>query len=206
MRLTDLQDNFNKKFAHLATVSDWRHWVALGTAKAASVARDLREAIDDPRVHRVLGHIDALVQPNVSSLGIRLSKITDHSVEVILPDWWRTRNPDGVDEGALLSTAMLAVKTLVGQTAMFASLPVNYGQIQMEKHRPLGGRLRARSEWTHLQQESAWANLRNDGTEATQFRVGFFSDDEMKVAEIVVDVSFVLKASISHAPESGEDL
>lgn len=205
MRLTELQHYFNKKFAQLAPIKDWRHWLTVGVQQGVTLAQDLRNSIDHPKIHQLFGHLEGLLQPQLASLGIRLSKVTDHSVEVVLPDWWRTRNAEGtLDEGTLVTAGFLAVKTLLGQTVMFSHLPVKFDGIQLENNRALQGTLHARVQWTHLQQESVWVDLRQEGTQTVPFQVSFLTEDELKVAELTLEAHFILKEYLSHPSSSQE--
>lgn len=207
MRLTDLQDNFNKKFEHLVTVqplSHWRQWLVQRLENSTSLVNDLKESIDHPKIQELLTHIEGLLNPYLSSLGIRVSKVSPQSIELIVPDWWRTRGlKEGVDEGVLVSAAQFAIQALLRQSNLFSHIPTALVGFELHRVRTVSGQVRVRLEWSALQQEASWAELRNQSVCQVRFPISFFSQDEMLLAEMFVDQKFTLSEKLFQANSGG---
>lgn len=209
MKLSDLQDNFSKKFQHLTAlhpVSQWRHWLAKGVENTGTLLDEIKDSVDHPKVHEAVAHLQALLNPYLSSTGVRATKVSNHFIELLIPHWWRTKNDEGaLDEGVLVSVGLYAVKYLNRQTSLFSHLPMRILRFHFETIHPANSRTKARLEWTPLQQETAWAALKEKSKNEVHFSVGFFNEDEFKVGELFVEVEFTLKEYLSHSPPSAAD-
>lgn len=203
MRLADLQDNFNKKFEHLVAVrplNQWRHWLTQKLENSSTVVHELKDAIDHPRVHELLTHVEGLLNPYLSSLGIRASKVSSQSIELIIPSWWRTQSYDGaIDEGVQVSASQFAIHCLVRQSKLFQNIPSQTEAIELNPVQVAKGKLRARIEWTSLQQEAAWAELRNSSTCTVRYHVSFLSEDDLLTSEVFITRQFRLSEKFFQA-------
>ncbi|MEK2689143.1 DUF4442 domain-containing protein [Bdellovibrio sp. GT3] len=161
---------------------------------AADLAALLEEV--SPKVsHAALGYALDIVRPFSAGMGLRISRLKDTQIEIVIPA--RTRNMNELKqmhEGALLSAAIEAVKILWMRHAPLGNFEIAVTRIESEFFKVQTGECRLRMELAENIREVVLADLRDRRESATTADVQVFDENDQAVGSVQ------LQLKLKHTP------
>ncbi|WP_413582785.1 DUF4442 domain-containing protein [Bdellovibrio sp. HCB288] len=161
---------------------------------AADLAALLEEV--SPKVsHAALGYALDIVRPFSAGMGLRISRLKDTQIEIVIPA--RTRNMNELKqmhEGALLSAAIEAAKILWMRHAPLGNFEIAVARIESEFFKVQTGECRLRMELAENIREVVLADLRDRRESATTADVQVFDENDQAVGSVQ------LQLKLKHTP------
>lgn len=156
------------------------------------VLEDVADGLKSPRARRVFNSALDYLRPYVQSLGLRITSLTRHRVEVLLPAKMRNLDEQNqVLEGAVISAATHAFRLLWNENKLEGDFQLQITSVHLQKQKVLQGDLRLRWELSELHRESIFAELIGQKRSRQETVIGVYNQDDMLVAQVD------LKAEIS---------
>lgn len=145
----------------------------------------LLEEISPKASHAALGYAADLLRPFSVGMGLRISRLSDSQVEVVLPGRTRNKNEEGqMHEGAILAAAVEAARSLLQRHAPLGEFKISSRKIEIENFQPSSGELRFRLELSETLRESVLAELRKRRKSQLDLLVQAYDEKDFVVAEI----------------------
>lgn len=157
-------------------------------------AADLAALLEDvsPKVsHAALSYALDIVRPFSAGMGLRVSRLSDTQVEMVIPA--RTRNMDennGLHEGALTTAAIEAAKLLWSRHAPMGHFEVHVTGIESSFYKIQSEEARARLELAESTRELVLSALRAHREAKAEAEVKVFDEHEQAVADLHLHLSF----------------
>ncbi|KHD88654.1 MAG: hypothetical protein OM95_07560 [Bdellovibrio sp. ArHS] len=157
-------------------------------------AADLAALLEDvsPKAsHAALSYALDIVRPFSAGMGLRISRLSDTQVEMVIPA--RTRNmseSNNMHEGALTTAAAEAAKVLWMRHAPVGSFEVSVARIEAEFFKNQTEDCRIRMELPETTREMVLSALRDHREAKTEAELKIFDDNEQAVAEIRLQLNF----------------
>jgi acyl-coenzyme A thioesterase PaaI-like protein len=158
----------------------------------------LIEEISPKASHAALSYAMDVLRPFSAGMGLRISRLSDTRIEMILP--FRTRNSTedkALHEGALITASIEAAKTLWTRHAPVGHFAIEVRRCQSEFFRTEQADCRLRLEVSETLRETILAELRHRGEAMVDASILVFEENEQAVAEIN------LSLKLSHSPAIG---
>lgn len=164
---------------------------------AADLAALLEEV--SPKVsHAALSYALDIVRPFSAGMGLRVSRLSDTQVEMILPS--RTRNfneLNGMHEGALTTAAIEAAKLLWSRHAPLGDFEVRLSRIESSFYKNQTDECRLRLELSESTREMVLSALRAHREAKAEAEVKVFDDHDQAVADLHLHLNFKLVPAIA---------
>jgi hypothetical protein len=129
------------------------------------------------------------VRPLTMGMGLRMARLSDTQVEVVIP--YRTKNltENGeLDESVCTVAATEGVKQIWRRHAPLGHVEIDVLEMRFKKHQQLTSGGRARMELDEGLREKVLAQLRETRQSRCENNVAIFDDKDQKVAEISVKI------------------
>lgn len=153
------------------------------------------EEVSPKASHAALSYALDKIRPFSAGMGLRISRLSDFQIELILPA--RTRNFSDTDtfhEGALTTTAIEAAKILWIRHALVGNFDFSVSRIEADFFKAQAGDCRLRMELPEAHRELILAELREKRTATTECEIKIYDDHEQAVGEIHLNLK------LSHIP------
>lgn len=157
---------------------------------AADLAALLEEV--SPKVsHAALSYALDIVRPFSAGMGLRVSRLSDTQVEMVIPA--RTRNlneTNGMHEGALTTAAIEAAKLLWSRHAPMGDFEVNVSRIESSFYKNQTEEARVRLELPETTREMVLSALRAHREAKAEAEIKIFDDHDQSVADFHLHLNF----------------
>lgn len=157
---------------------------------AADLAALLEEV--SPKVsHAALSYALDVVRPFSAGMGLRVSRLSDTHVEMIIPTRTRNLNEQGfLHEGALSTAAIEAAKLLWMRHAPMGTFNIQVTKLEIELFRELSEEGRLRLEVPESTIEVVLAEVRDTRESEADADVRIADGNEQTVAEVRMHLKF----------------
>jgi acyl-coenzyme A thioesterase PaaI-like protein len=170
--------------------------------------KDLALALDEisPAGSRTaLNIILELLLPFRFGLGLRIARLADDSIEVVLPLRKKNLNEKGLmHEGAIVTTAVESSQTLWQRHALVGDFNVQVLELKTHFHKEATDSLRARMELPPIEREDALNFVRSMGFVEHTSRVNFYDENEQLVAEVELKQKLTWMQTLENKASSAE--
>lgn len=157
---------------------------------AADLAALLEEV--SPKVsHAALSYALDVVRPFSAGMGLRVSRLSDTHVEMMIPIRTRNLNEQGfVHEGALSTAAIEAAKLLWMRHAPMGNFTIQVTKFEMDSFREIAEEGRLRLEVPESTIEVVMAEIRDTRESEAEASVRVSDGNEQTVAEVRMTLKF----------------
>lgn len=135
-----------------------------------------------------------------AGMGLRVSRLSDTQIELVLPARAKNKRGDVFHEGALITAAIEAGTTLWNRHAPLGHFELGIQNVQCDVHRSVGHDLRVRAELGETQRETVLSQLRQGGESSGDLEVQILDEAGQRVADIVLQLRMKLTPALS-SPE-----
>jgi len=161
------------------------------------IVEEVSEAIDAKSPKSVLNFALDALKPYLKALGLRISRLSEEKIEVILPEKYHTTGTDEQpDEGAICSAASFAFRQLWRRNAPKGKFSISIQKLNFEKIRNMKGDLSFRFELPKLSREAIFADLADKEQSDSEFVIHIYNGDEQIVGEIHIQAHLHLNKSL----------
>lgn len=171
-------------------------------------ATDLAALIEEvsPKASNVaLSYALDIVRPFSAGMGLRVSRLSDSNIEMVIPARTRNMNEENImHEGALAGASVEAAKILWLRHAPLGDFKMNALKINMNIHKVCSGDCRIRMELPENLKENVLAQLRNSREGQAEVLLNIFDGDDQSVGDIVIDFHFLYTPSLGTSTQSKE--
>lgn len=168
--------------------------------RLTDLVEEVSEAIDAKSPKTVLNFALDVIKPYLQALGLRVSRISEENIEVILPAKFQSTSQDQqLDEGAICSAGIFAFKQLWKKNSPKGKFSISIQKIIFEKirtHQFEHGDLSLRFELPKLTRETIFADLSDRENNQSQFLILVYNQSEHIVAEIHLVADLHLNKSL----------
>lgn len=156
------------------------------------------EEISPKASHVALGYALNLIRPFAAGMGLRVSRLSDFQVEVVIPSRLRNRNENQqIHEGAVLAAALEGARLLWERHAPLGEFEMHSRKIQMDFFKKDSEDLRLRLELSETLRESILAELRTRRESASDMTAQIYDKNDQLVAEVQMQLG------LTHTPSLG---
>ena len=137
-----------------------------------------------------------VLRPFSAGMGLRISRLSDHQVEMILPA--RTRNmteAKELHEGALTTAAVESAKLLWMRHAPLEGFDVRATKIEAEFFKTHKEQCRLRMELNEQEREAVLATIRQHRKASSECEVQIFDESEQAIGQVLLQLQF------EHSPQ-----
>ncbi|ASD62351.1 DUF4442 domain-containing protein [Bdellovibrio bacteriovorus] len=162
-----------------------------GIRLSAADLAALLEEVSPKASHAALSYALDIVRPFSAGMGLRISRLSDTQVEMVVPA--RTRNLNEVKtmhEGALVTAAIEAAKLLWMRHAPMGSFEINVTRIESELFKVTSEECRVRMELPETVREVVLAEVRDHREAKAEVELKAFDSNDQAVAEFRLHLSF----------------
>lgn len=162
-----------------------------GIRLSAADLAALLEEVSPKASHAALSYALDIVRPFSAGMGLRISRLSDTQVEMVVPA--RTRNLNEVKtmhEGALVTAAIEAAKLLWMRHAPMGSFEINVTRIESELFKVTSEECRVRMELPETVREVVLAEVRDHREAKAEVELKVFDSNDQAVAEFRLHLSF----------------
>jgi acyl-coenzyme A thioesterase PaaI-like protein len=150
----------------------------------------LIEEVSPKASHAALSYALDMVRPFSAGMGLRVSRLSDSHIEMILPVRARSLNESShLHEAAFVTAAIEAAKILWMRHAPMGAFEINVIRIQADFLKQFGDECRARIELSESTRETILAEIRDRREAKSSVEVKFFDDNEQALAEIRLELN-----------------
>lgn len=169
-----------------------------GIRLSAADLAALLEEVSPKASHAALSYALDIVRPFSAGMGLRISRLSDTQVEMVLPA--RTRNMNDLNqihEGAVVTAAIEAAKLLWMRHAPMGHFEIVVSHVDMEFFKAQGGDCRLRMELSEVTRETILAEIRDRREAKVEGELKVFDENEQAIAELHLQLQF------KHTPALG---
>lgn len=162
-----------------------------GIRLSAADLAALLEEVSPKASHAALSYALDMVRPFSAGMGLRISRLSDTQVEMVIPA--RTRNmsdTQSLHEGALMTAAVEAVKVLWMRHAPMGNFEISVSRSQAGFFKTENEECRLRSELSESLRETVLAELRSQREAEADMNVNVYDSNEQAVAEFHFTLKF----------------
>ncbi|WP_041578053.1 PaaI family thioesterase [Bdellovibrio bacteriovorus] len=162
-----------------------------GIRLSAADLAALLEEVSPKASHAALSYALDIVRPFSAGMGLRISRLSDTQVEMVVPA--RTRNLNEVKtmhEGALVTAAIEAAKLLWMRHAPMGSFEINVTRLESELFKVTSEECRVRMELPETVREVVLAEVRDHREAKAEVELKVFDSNDQAVAEFRLHLSF----------------
>ncbi len=157
---------------------------------AADLAAVLEEV--SPKVsHAALSYALDVVRPFSAGMGLRVSRLSDTQVEMVIPA--RTRNMSElkqIHDGAIVTAGIEAAKLLWMRHAPMGNFDIRVTKMEINLLREASDEVRLRMELPEVMRETVLAEIRDRRESASDVELKVFDGQEQAIAELHLSLSF----------------
>lgn len=138
---------------------------------------------------KILSYALDIMRPYVAGLGLRIVRLSDTQVEIVIPA--RTRNlleDQQVSEAVLIAAGTEAVRHIWARHAPVGHLKIDIQEMNFKKLHEIKGPCRVRMELSEAVREKALAQLRSRRHSENESLLSIFDEKDQKIAELAVKV------------------
>jgi len=145
-----------------------------------------------------------LFRPFSGGMGLRVARISDSQIEIVLPTRRHNLNSEGrIHEGALVTAAVEAAALLWKRHWNQGEVRFHLIEEQMQIHKAdFQGNCRIRMELSETQRESVLGQLRFSNQSETHAIIFIYDDKDQLVGEIALKIKFVLIPALGSSVET----
>ncbi|XGC80574.1 PaaI family thioesterase [Bdellovibrio bacteriovorus] len=161
--------------------------IRLGAADLAA----LLEEISPKASHAALSYALDIVRPFSAGMGLRISRLSDTQVEMVIPA--RTRNmseENSLHEGALMTAAIEAAKLLWMRHAPIGGFHITVTHTEANFFKTCSEECRLRLELSEQSREIILTQVRDNREAKAEAEVKVFDEHEQAIAEIRLNLNF----------------
>lgn len=169
-----------------------------GIRLSAADLAALLEEVSPKASHAALSYALDMVRPFSAGMGLRISRLSDTQVELIIPA--RTRNMNDVNqihEGAVTTAAIEAAKLLWMRHAPLGSFEIFISRAEMEFFKINDRDCRLRMELSEMTRETVLAEIRECREATADAELKVYDENEQTIAELRLQLQF------KHTPALG---
>ncbi|HWU42980.1 MAG TPA: YiiD C-terminal domain-containing protein [Bdellovibrio sp.] len=158
----------------------------------------LLEEISPKASHAALSYALDKVRPFSAGMGLRISRLSDSQVEMVIPA--RTRNLNdtkSMHEGALSTAAIEAAKLLWMRHAPLGHFDISVTRLEAEFFKTASEDCRLRMELSETTREVVLAELRDKREASTETELKIFDEHDQAVGSVI------LQLKLTHMPALG---
>lgn len=162
-----------------------------GIRLSAADLAALLEEVSPKASHAALSYALDIVRPFSAGMGLRISRLSDTQVEMVVPA--RTRNLNEVKtmhEGALTTAAIEAAKILWMRHAPMGVFEINATRIESDLYKVTSEECRVRMELAETVREVVLAEVRDHREAKAEVELKVFDNNDQAVAEFRLHLSF----------------
>lgn len=162
-----------------------------GIRLSAADLAALLEEVSPKASHAALSYALDIVRPFSAGMGLRISRLSDTQVEMVIPT--RTRNfseANHMHEGAITTAAIEAAKLLWMRHAPIGNFEVTVTRIESEFFKNQSDDCRVRMELPETTREVVLAEVRDHRETKAEAELKVFDEYEQAVAELRLSLSF----------------
>jgi hypothetical protein len=164
--------------------------------KVTEAVEDFADHLDAKHPKQALNFALDLLKPYLQALGLRIAKLSEEQVEVIMPEKVLFQNSEHEhDEGAIVTAALFAYKTLWSKNAPKGNFQVQIKKVELEKVRAATGDLHIKILMSKLAREAVFADLADHNSATQEIQLQIYDINKQVVAQ--VQVSAMLKLAVS---------
>ena len=162
-----------------------------GIRLSAADLAALLEEVSPKASNAALSYALDMVRPFSAGMGLRVSRLSDTQVEMVIPA--RTRNmteANQIHEGALITAAVEAAKLLWTRHAPLGNFVVTVSRLDSEFFKTLNSECRLRLELAETTRELVLASLRDHREAKAEAEVRVFDENDQAVADLHLYLNF----------------
>ncbi|WP_413943536.1 hypothetical protein [Bdellovibrio sp. HCB-162] len=162
-----------------------------GIRLSAADLAALLEEVSPKASHAALSYALDIVRPFSAGMGLRISRLSDTQVEMVIPS--RTRNfteTNHMHEGAITTAAIEAAKLLWMRHAPIGNFEITVTRLESEFFKEQSEDCRVRMELPETTREVVLAELRDHREAKAEAELKVFDSNEQAVAELRLNLSF----------------
>lgn len=151
----------------------------------------LLEEVSPKASHAALSYALDIVRPFSAGVGLRISRLSDTQVEMVLPA--RTRNLNDlqqIHEGAMTTASIEAAKLLWMRHAPMGTFEVIVTRVDLEFFKTEKNECRVRMELSEMIRETVLAEIRERRESSASVELKIFDENEQAVADIHLQLQF----------------
>lgn len=155
---------------------------------AADLAALIEEIAPTASRAALSGALDFL-RPFTAGLGLRVARLSDTQIELIIPSRERNRGSDDkLHEGVLIGAGVEAAKLLWSRHAPLGAFDAEVRAMTYDAHRSTSSPVRVRLELGETARENALAQLRKDREATSDLSLRFIDDEEQSIADMTLSL------------------
>lgn len=160
------------------------------------------EEVSPKASHAALSYALDMIRPFSAGMGLRISRLSDTQVEMVVPV--RTRNLNEVrslHEGALVTAAIEASKLLWMRHAPMGTFEIRVTRIESEIFKEINEECRLRMELPETTREVVLAEVRDHREAQADAELKVFDENDQTLAEFRLHLSFKHTPALAAASE-----
>lgn len=162
-----------------------------GIRLSAADLAALLEEVSPKASHAALSYALDMVRPFSAGMGLRISRLSDTQVEMIMPARTRNMNEQNqLHEGAMTAAAVEAAKLLWMRHAPMGNFEITVSRMQCEFFKIQTDEVRLRMELPESTRETVLAELRDRRESKAEAELMIFDDHDQAVAEVHLHLVF----------------
>ena len=162
-----------------------------GIRLSAADMAALLEEVSPKASHAALSYALDIIRPFSAGMGLRVSRLSDTQVEMVLPA--RSRNLTELKtmhEGAYTTAGIEAAKLLWMRHAPMGNFEISVGRIDLQIFKDLSSDCRIRMELQETTRELVLAELRAHRESNSGVELKYFDENDQAVAELRLQLKF----------------
>ncbi len=153
-----------------------------------------------------LSYVLDWMRPFTAGMGLRVARLGDQHVELILPNKPHNQSREGVlHEGVLFSGGTEAVRLLWERHAPFGEFKILFKKSQFELRQQPDSEVRIRFEMLEASREAVLSALRAQRVCAAEAMVSIFSDKDQHIGELHLQYEIHFTPSLSGGSATSAD-
>jgi len=184
MTLRDFRQDFNKNLSKKLT-TQWQKFGQL----LSQVSDDFLKQTGNPILKQSLNSALDLVRPFNVALGLRVSRLTDLSVEAVVPAKERNLDRNGsLLESVLVACSMESAKLLLDRNLIYGKAELQFVKLESEFHQKVKSEARCRLNLSELQRETFLLEVQKNSRSRISLQAQVFDEAEALVANVSMDI------------------
>lgn len=165
----------------------------LGFNLSASDISSLLEEISPEKSRTALSYILNYIRPWTQGLGLRVVRLSDSQVEIVIPPHSRNKNNQNEIHIGTFVPAALEAAQIFWARHLPGPFDLSVETVFLKNVLPITSEVRLRTEFDHVLRESFLAMLRSTSIQKLEMSFQLYNEQDQLGAEILIQ--FVLKAT-----------
>lgn len=162
-----------------------------GIRLSATDLAALLEEVSPKASHAALSYALDIVRPFSAGMGLRISRLSDSQVEMVIPARSRNLNDSKfMHEGAIVTAAIEAAKLLWIRHAPMGNFEVTVSRSEVEFFKNQSEDCRVRMELPETTREVVLAEIRDHRESKAEVELKVFDENDQTVAEVRLNLKF----------------